>query len=43
VTRIEHDSQWRYVIGEPVTDPAILAAHAAGWPRTKCSSGTPPA
>ena len=28
VTRIEQDEQWRYVIGEPVSDPAILAAHA---------------
>lgn len=28
VTRVEHDKQWRYLIGEPVSDPAILAAHA---------------
>jgi hypothetical protein len=28
VTRVEHDEQWRYLIGEPVSDPAILAAHA---------------
>jgi hypothetical protein len=28
VTRVEHDTQWRYMIGEPVSDPAILAAHA---------------
>lgn len=28
VTRVEHDTHWRYLIGEPVTDPAILAAHA---------------
>jgi hypothetical protein len=28
VTRIEHDAEGRYLIGERVTDPAILAAHA---------------
>jgi hypothetical protein len=27
VTRVEHHEQWRYLIAEPVTDPAILAAH----------------
>ena len=28
VTRVEHDPHWRYLIGERVSDPAILAAHA---------------
>lgn len=28
VTRIEHDPEGRYLIGERVTDPAVLAAHA---------------
>jgi hypothetical protein len=29
VTRVENDKRWRYMIGEPVSDPAILSAHAA--------------
>lgn len=28
VTRVEHDHDGRYLIGERVTDAAILAAHA---------------
>ena len=28
VTRVEHDPDGRYLIGERVTDPDILAAHA---------------